>query len=207
MSNWYKQLEDDLKWREEELDLLKNQVRVSKDATKQALLRSLLGLLYAHYEGFCKFAWDLYLKELRNAQIKRKDCRDELAIFSLQDKFKQLKKDLSSKNLWKFGKTEFQIILEEMLEFPEIKINKNLHPNVFQETSNQIGLNCQLVEQYQIEIKTLVARRNEIAHGKPNIIRNLDDYKKYENAVVEVMHELAVLIIDCLDKKLYLKNL
>ena len=78
MSNWSQQLEDDLKWREAELASLKEQVVISSkhSVRYQALLRAMLALLYAHYEGFCKFAWELYLDELQNSRIKRKDCKD-----------------------------------------------------------------------------------------------------------------------------------
>lgn len=97
MSNWLKQLEDDLDWREAELASLKKQVVTAPkgSVTQQVLLRAIWALLYAHYEGFCKFAWDLYLNELQNARVKRKDCKDEIAKLSLQKQFKELKGNLS----------------------------------------------------------------------------------------------------------------
>ncbi|WP_347566292.1 MAE_28990/MAE_18760 family HEPN-like nuclease [Scytonema sp. UIC 10036] len=55
-------------------------------------------------------------------------------------------------------------------------------------------------------MKSLVARRNEIAHRPKMIIKNLQEYKKYEDAALEVMHELAISIVDSLDKKLYLQS-
>jgi hypothetical protein len=39
------------------------------------------------------------------------------------------------------------------------------------------------------------------------IIKNLKEYQKYKNAALEVMHKLAISIVDCLDKKLYLQSL
>lgn len=52
----------------------------------------------------------------------------------------------------------------------------------------------------------MVARRNEIAHGQKMIIKDIQEYKKYEDAALEVMHELAVSIVDALDKKQYLRR-
>ena len=209
MSNWLKQLEEDLDWRLTELAILKKQaVLASKDSDRyRALLRALWAMLYAHYEGFCKFAWDLYLDELQKAGVKRKNCKDEIAKLSLQKQFKSLKGDLSPENLWNFGQTGFRTMLEDNLDFQvKLETQSNLYPQLFKENSLKVCLNCSLVDQYEIELKGLVKRRNEIAHGQKMIIKDLNEYKKYEDAAIEVMHELAIAIVDCLDQRLYLKN-
>lgn len=209
MSNWLTQLEEDLDWRLTELAILKKQaVLASKDSDRyRALLRALWAMLYAHYEGFCKFAWDLYLDELQKAGVKRKDCKDEIAKLSLQKQFKNLKGDLSPESLWNFGQTGFRTMLEDNLDFQvKLETQSNLYPQLFKENSLKVCLSCTLVDQYEIELRGLVRRRNEIAHGQKMIIKDLNEYKKYEDAAIEVMHELAIAIVDCLDKKLYLKS-
>ncbi|MEQ8998025.1 MAG: MAE_28990/MAE_18760 family HEPN-like nuclease [Coleofasciculus sp. B1-GNL1-01] len=209
MSNWLKQLEEDLDWRLTELAILKKQaVLASKDSDRyRALLRALWAMLYAHYEGFCKFAWDLYLDELQKAGVKRKNCKDEIAKLSLQKQFKRLKGDLSPESIWNFGQTGFRTMLEDNLDFQvKLETKSNLYPQLFKENSLKVCLSCTLVDQYEIELKGLVRRRNEIAHGQKMIIKDLNEYKKYEDAAIEVMHELAIAIVDCLDQRLYLKN-
>lgn len=209
MSNWSKQLEDDLKWREAELASLKRQVVIAPkgSVTQQVLLRAIWVLLYAHYEGFCKFAWDLYLDELQKAGVKRKECKAEIAMLSLEKEFQQLRGNLSSENLWNFVQADFKTLIEENLYFQvKLETNSNLYPQLFSQNSLLAGLHCTLVEQYKIELRTLVARRNEIAHGQKMIIKDLQEYQKYEKAALEVMHDLAVSIVDSLDKKLYLQS-
>lgn len=209
MSNWLKQLEDDLDWRLTELAILKKQaVLASKYSDRYtALLRALWAMLYAHYEGFCKFAWDIYLDELQKSGVKTKDCKDEIAKLSLQKQFKSLKGNLTPENLWDFGHTDFRTMLEDNLDFQiKLETKSNLYPNLFKDNSTKVCLKCELVEQYETELKTLVGRRNEIAHGQKMSIKDIKEYKKYEDAAIEVMHELAIAIVDCLDKKLYLKN-
>jgi hypothetical protein len=99
------------------------------------------------------------------------------------------------------------LLLEDNLDFQiRLETQSNLYPSLFKENVIQAGLTCTLIDKYQIELKALVTRRNEIAHGQKMTIKNIDEYKKYEDAALEVMHELAISIIDCLDKKLYLKN-
>jgi len=51
----------------------------------------------------------------------------------------------------------------------------------------------------------LVTRRNKIAHGQQEVVRDLTEYKHYEDATIEVMHDLAVAIVDALDNKSYLR--
>jgi hypothetical protein len=164
-------------------------------------------ILYAHYEGFSKFAWDLYLEELQKASVKRKDCKEAVARLSLQKKFKEMRGDMSPLKMWEFCQIGFNSLLEENLDF-EVKLEteSNLWPNIFKENTLIAGLNCTLVDQYEIELRALVSRRNGIAHGQKMIIKDLNEYQKYENAALEVMHDLAISIVDCLDKKLYLKN-
>ncbi|MFN6567468.1 MAE_28990/MAE_18760 family HEPN-like nuclease [Dendronalium sp. ChiSLP03b] len=208
MSNWYQELEKDLNWREAELASLKRQVITTTKGTvaHKVLLRAVWALLYAHYEGFCKFAWDLYLDELQKSGVKRKECKDEIARLSLQKQFKELKGDLTSENIWNFAQIYLQNLLEENIDFQvKLETESNLYPNVFIDNSRQVCLDCILVDQYKIELRTLVARRNYIAHGKEMVIKDIQEYQKYEKAALEVMHELAISIVECLDKKLYLK--
>jgi len=58
MDPWEYELEQDLNWREAELASLKVLVAEATAGTvsHQALLRALWAMLYAHYEGFCKFS-------------------------------------------------------------------------------------------------------------------------------------------------------
>jgi MAE_28990/MAE_18760-like HEPN len=209
MNNWSQELENDLRWREAELGSLRLEALKNDKGSViyQALLRALWAMLYAHYEGFCKFAWDLYLDELQKLGIKRKDCREEIAKLSLQKYLNSFKWDLSIDSFWEFGQTGFQKMLEEDLDFStKLDTESNLYPNLLKKNSIQVCLNYQLVEKHETKLKALVKRRNEIAHGKPMVIKDLQEYQKYEDAAIEVMHELAISIVDCLDNKSYLKN-
>ena len=172
-----------------------------------SLLRALWTLLYAHYEGFFKFAWDLYLGALSDARITREQATETLARFSLSKKFRELRQDLSSKSLWGCLASDFPTWMKEDLEFEVgLETRNNLWPNVAKENSTKVGLPCSKIDEFQIELRALVSRRNEIAHGKKMIIRNLEEYQKYENAAVLAMHELAIAVLEALDHKWYLKS-
>ena len=58
-SDFYmKQIEADLDWRESELAVLRKHLLSTTVGSTQetTFLRTNLAMLYAHYEGFCKFA-------------------------------------------------------------------------------------------------------------------------------------------------------
>jgi hypothetical protein len=208
MSNWGKMLEDDLSWREAELASLKLLVAdAAAGSTRHtSLLRALWALLYAHYEGFFKFAWDLYLGALNDARITREDATEALARFSLSKNFRELRQDLSNKSLWSCFASNFAAWMKEELRFEVgLETQHNLWPNVARENSMEVGLPCSKIDEFQVELRALVSRRNDIAHGKKMVIKTLEEYQKYEKAAVLAMHELAIAVLEALDHKWYLK--
>ena len=208
MSNWAKELEDDLNWREAELASFKLLVSSApkKSVKEQALLRALWILLYAHYEGFCKFSWDLFLSAIQEQVIQRSLCNDQIACLSLEKNFKKLKGNLSPNAIWSFCVAEFPRLMSEAIVFDvKLETQYNLWPNIFKDNLQKISLPVQIINEHSTRIKTLVARRNDIAHGQKMIIKDLNDYQKYEDSALLVMHDLAINILDCLDKNKHIK--
>ena len=214
MSDALQKLQTDLDWREQELSLLKKETRQARGQPSKysTLLRSIWLLLYAHYEGFCKYAWDLYLEELQLLGIKRKDCEDTIVIYSLEETFNILKNNASSKELLDYGRIGLGRLLEEELCFPEkgskekIDANSNLNPDLLKENLLKIGMDCSSVERHKSKLNSLVARRNAIAHGEDTTISNIEEYTKIEDAAMEVMYDLTFLVDQYLDQQLYLKS-
>src|SRR6266436_3095888 len=95
MSDWATQIESDLKWREGEIASLKLlAASFPADSNRQrALLRALWAMLYAQYEVFCKFCWDLFLTAIESEGPARKELRETnsqvFASESLQDTSRQ----------------------------------------------------------------------------------------------------------------------
>ena len=93
--------------------------------------------------------------------------------------------------------------LADAPSFPEVDTGSNLWPSIFQNllvdadiVSNEISVNMR-------KIRTLVSRRNEIAHGQKNMIEEMEYYLSYESAVYDIMYELAYLIDERLSKPPY----
>jgi hypothetical protein len=208
MSNWAKEIENELDWRWSELAAIKVQiVKADKVSVRyEALLRALVVLLYAHYEGFCKFSWDLYLDGLQKRRLRRKDCDDRIVQLSLQKKFKELRGDLSPQSVWEFFTTHFPQLMDDHLEFQvRLETKSNLWPNLLKSNSQAVGLSCKMADEHESLLKALVRQRNSIAHGRRELIRDLEEYEKYEKAAFEAMYELGLSVVECLERETYLK--
>ena len=207
MPDWDKKLEQDLAWREAELIQLKLQATEAEEGTirHQALLRALWAMLYAHYEGFCKFALDTYLDALTELQPRRIDCKDRIAALSLQDQFKELSGNLSNENCANFIH-EFSTILNQTVEFNfQFATQGNLHPRELLKYYQSVYLPSDSVEDNQRMLEALVRRRNEIAHGRNVPVKDFKEYEEHEEAAFTVIYGLAIVIIEALEQKQYLK--
>ena len=104
MPNWDQELEDDFQWREAELATFKILIARTDESTvrHKALLRALWVMLYAHYEGYCKFVLQTYLDALMQRKLPRIDCKDQIIAFSMLEKFRNLSNNLSNDNCVQF---------------------------------------------------------------------------------------------------------
>jgi hypothetical protein len=207
MPDWDKKLEQDLEWREAELIALKLQtIEADEDTIRyKALLRALWAMLYAHYEGFCKFALDTYLDALTELKPLHMDCKDQIAALSMQNQFKELSGDLSNENCASFIH-EFSSILNQPVKFDfEFAIQGNLPPRTLLSNYQCVCLPTNPVENNQRKLAALVSRRNDIAHGKDVPVKDFTEYQEHEDVVFTVIYDLAIAIIEALEQKQYLK--
>jgi hypothetical protein len=87
--------------------------------------------------------------------------------------------------------------------FPEVDTKSNLWPNVLQELLDAADINLHTLAVHQVSIKTLVSRRNKIAHGNQELISEIAYYRNFENAVYDLMYELAFSIDERLRRPPY----
>lgn len=206
MTSWADQIEADLKWREAELGSLKIQAAASpaKSDRQRALLRALWTMLYAHYEGFCKFCWDVFLDEVEKDGCARGDAIECIARLSLQKVFQRFRGDISPEAIWTFVHTTLPTEMSQPVTFPSrLETRSNLWPDLFRENVAALGITVNQIDANEKHLGALVGRRNEIAHGKKLVVESLDEYSEYEKAVMLVLHELAVAIVDHLDKRAF----
>ena len=78
--------------------------------------------------------------------------------------------------------------------FPDIDTQSNLSPRVLIDLMETADLCTSMVKEHEVKLRTLVNRRNKIAHGENTIIAEVEYYNTYEQAVYDVMYDLAIQI-------------
>jgi hypothetical protein len=212
---WEQDLESDLKWREMELMAMKFAVTqcIPNTVPHKALLRAAWAMLYAHYEGFCLFALGLFLDEVKKSGVTREQCEEPLMLFSLEETFRKLRKTTpTTPDFHTFCDTTFPALMSAAIDFEVdndgdfvIAGRSNLYGKYLLQHCETMCLVESCIDMNKTKLGLLVTRRNKIAHGKQEVVKDLTEYKQYEDAAIEVMHDLAVAIVDALDDKTYLK--
>jgi hypothetical protein len=204
MNAWAQEIEGDLKWREEELAALKKLCVSSSDGSveRRGMLRALCALLYAHYEGFYKFCWDYLVDHITSTKIKRSDLSRQFYSLSAKKDISRLISRAGG-DLLLCNSREIDSISSAPANFERLETKSNLWPNVARENNELIGFRCDVLDEASVRLKLIVGRRNEIAHGKKLVIKDIEEYLLYEDAAFLAMHEVATSLIECIEKKSY----
>lgn len=197
-------ISNDLGWREAELGSLKL-LLARKDTTehqKTVLLRACWALLYAHYEGFVKTALTVFFEE---AKKRTQDCGslpERTRLFALEKTLRKIKNLPSPEFLNQIESFSSTYHVIQPI-FPEVDTKSNLWPNVFEELLDAADIALPALTTHRLRLKTLVSRRNNIAHGIHELIQEVSYYRSYESAIYDIMYELAFGIDERLSREPY----
>ncbi len=212
MTNYSDVLEGDLRWREAELVSLKRLAIVhnDNDIVLRATLRACWALLYAHFEGFTKFCWELLLDHVQSEGISVSQLSKDFQLLALEKLFRAIRGNSKSNSLWEFFNTSLPAELQNIAFFPtecRLETESNLWPSVFERECARIGLKSTTLESSRVRLQALVSRRNDIAHGKNMTIKSVDEYSEYEHATLLVLHDLAVQVLNAIENKAYMTTI
>ena len=218
------QLELELAWRQEELAFLQNQINYVCDEKRDQYRKSLILMLYAHFEGFVKIALQTYLQFLNELDIKVEYVNSNLQASHLQREFnaydnldrknKHFKRKLpDDTKLHRFyRRVEFIESFDEYRD-KELKLSdeiidteSNLWYIVLQKNLYKLGLPVDLFDDYHTEIDDLVNRRNSIAHGSFKTGVTKDEYRNWENKVYRIMSNINIILYQYASEHKYLKD-
>jgi hypothetical protein len=219
------QLEADRAWREDEIRAFQNRgATISDEEELKRYRRVLILLLYAHYEGFCKFALVLYVNAVNQLGISCGGAAYAIAAASLADLFRELrnpqqKSDLFRRDLPDDAKLHQFARDREFIErasevdkrpvhIPDdvVDTESNLTPVVLKKNLYRLGLPHDQFEQYKAEINKLLNVRNGISHGsfKDGIDRKL--YEEVRAATSAIMSGLGAGIMKALSERTYART-
>lgn len=179
------ELEQDVEWREAELNELWRDLNVGATAVTKVRRRAAVALAYAHAEGFVKFALQAYIRFI-NAQALRCDSVQLVYVaWALEGHFNQIRQGTTASGYQSlglaaddkkarkhYGEVCFLEKLQE-LRSSDVKLSEaslaergqNLDERLLRALLYRCGLDIG-PHTYAGDLNGLVRRRNEIAHGE-----------------------------------------
>lgn len=185
----------DLDWRESEIAgmrILLLSTAIS-EGQRNGLLRAAWAMLYAHYEGFCKEALTIFFDAISGSGAVCSDLPQPTKLYALAQKLRGLRQ-MANQNLLPAVVDFSSCHLEALPIFPEVDTKSNLWPNVLIDLLESADLNTCKVKEHELKLKTLVGRRNAIAHGNNSLIHEVSYYLTFEKVVYDVMYDLAMQV-------------
>ena len=206
------QLEEERAWRADEMRLLRNQLgALPSDEQRATYRKTLVVMLYSHFEGFCRNAFSIFVHALNSQGLKIADVNWSLAAAALAEVFNKLQnRDLKSKifrrvlpddsRLHRFARErDFLESLDgfEQRDFdldPDVVADteSNLNPAVVRKMLYRLGFDHELASQWDARLHELLGRRNNVAHGASRAGIDAAAYASYEqtaNAVMDAITE------------------
>jgi len=196
-----------------ELALIKKiYIKLRTDDEKSFFLQSSIPTIYAIWEGFVKKILQKLLQHLDTKEIMSKDISQELLVWSLSEKIKNL---TDSKDFQKRIKHSQLLLnhLENEVKFSKIRIDtkSNLNDKILRELCSNFGflkIDDYFSENEFNRLHRLVDIRNIISHGEQNsiVIRSINEVQEYIELITKLMHNWIDLISNFLENKKYLKD-
>jgi len=219
------ELELEISWRQNEIRFLRNQLAyIRSEQDRDRYRKSLVVMLYSHYEGFCKTAFSIYADAINKEKLKCSAANDSIVATSLAKIFKDFenpkKKSLFFVNvlpddtqLHRFARqVEFlerlSDISQRVVDIPTdvvIDMESNLTPAILRKILYRLGLPYDSFKQSEGKIHQLLMRRNNVAHGVHKGGISEKEYHEVEVAAYDIMKGLLHLIYGALKDSSYLK--
>lgn len=218
------ELEAERAWREDEIRKLQNLGEAVLDTQeKDQYRRAIVLMLYAHFEGFCKFALSLYCSAINAAQIHCDQADMALVAASLGDIFRDLRNPEKKSDLFRHAlpddrklhtfarEREFvqrsSEFLRRAVEIPEgaVDMESNLTPTVLSKNLFRLGFRHDAFAEFNGDIHKLLEFRNRIGHGEMRSGVPKNTYEELRASVDKVMSGITVAVMRALEQKDYLR--
>lgn len=199
------QITEDRSWRLKEISDLKTSVDRADENLGRVLMRALVAICYAHWEGYVRFAARKYLEHIalrkfRYSELDRQFLRNyfmpRLAALSTSKRSLAERCDLVDEIL-NASEQRFSKVNENLVE-----TKSNLNFNVFTDICLVCSVQTPMFADKEDFIDLfLLKRRNEIAHGEDTFIA-AEDIDELTNGTVSLMRTFG----DALENHVHLKD-
>lgn len=221
----YAEMEADQQWRQDEVRFFQNQLAsIADEDEKNQFRKALVLVLYAHFEGFCKFALTLYVDSVNASGISCGDANHAIAAASLADIFMALRSPDSKCNefrnslpddtkLHRFARDrEF---IERITDFANrpvsipdkvVDTESNLNPIVLRKNLFRLGFPYDLFNEHEGKINKLLGYRNSIAHGERQRGIAALEYNGLRQSTFTIMSEVKTMVMKALQERAFLRS-
>ncbi len=216
------EIEAEQEWREREMRFFQNHaLTIADDEQQDQFRRALVLLLYSHFEGFCKFAFTLYVNAVNSVGLTCAEANSAIAAASLADLFqslrnpekkaKEFKADLpDDTQLHRFAlDREFieksMLFLGRTVNIPAgvVDMDSNLKPAILRRNLYRLGFPHDQFRDDEWKIDLLLEYRNSIAHGKFKGGVSLKQYTIVQNAATEITNAVKRAVMRALAAETY----
>jgi MAE_28990/MAE_18760-like HEPN len=162
-------LANDLAWRKKELSEVKSLIEAKNVSPQRhnALIRSGVCILYAHWEGFVKLAANSYLEYVRTKKLRYSELSSNFLALAMKEKLKEVK-ETNKPSLYIPVCDFFLFELDQRCSLPKDAIStaSNLSSEILKEITYILGIDFSLYStKSKLIDEKLLKTRNEIAHG------------------------------------------
>lgn len=210
-----KTINDELEWREPEMALAKLNLHraIGDKSAFRFAYRCFAAMTCAHYEGFVKKVIAQALSDLLNSGIKASEFNDAIRLSLFVPGARKHIATTSNAELLDIFFKRDKVLDFMSLPYDEKAITEcgNLNYETFSWAASCIGLDCEKFKSYKASINRLVMLRHECAHGDLlTFDATVTDRALastmflLQDAIITLMHALAVEVIDHFTQKDYL---
>lgn len=206
-SNLSSLFDEDLLWRRKELSDLKNSIRLSDRYAKPVLLRAIIALSYAHWEGYVRTCANRYFEHLTLRKKHFLELERQIYVNNFLGRVDALHRNRV--NLEERCKLINDILDGERDRFSHlnqelIDTRSNLNTDVIKDICIICGVDSAHFEENRNFIDLmLLKRRNAIAHGQQEFIQS-DEVDDFVKEVLALMAHFRNLLENKVYEKKYL---
>ncbi len=221
------EMEEELTWRSNELRMFKNILASIKESDKNKYRKSLVVMLYSHFEGYTKTCLLIYVKYINSLKLKRKDIYSysELIASSMNDVFKKYenkdrknelfrRKFPSDKNLHNIYRradlvNQFSNFLDEIVFIKDdiIDTESNLWSHILEKNLYKLSIKHDIFKSQYRQIDKLVNLRNSISHGSEKTGVSESNYIDLEKNILKNVMKRLIIIFEREANKLKEKSI
>lgn len=207
-NSFYERCLSEYEWRHEELSLL-FEIAKKVDCNEIGVaLKSLIPMVYAHWEGFVYFCLNALVDELKKIKININECNQHYLFLAARKYIYQIKDCTDTEKIKKytqmFSDLSIREYIFEAIEKDQIRtmITSNIGPKVLKKIGRLFCFSDDFFDTNTFsQLDELVTIRNHIAHGENSyIFDSLTDVKKYfslfENLSLDFINEIDKILLE-----------